>query len=89
MTEEGMSPSIRCQFCGDFGEKAEPYICPLCKEKIKQAGYVQLAPDQSLPSLYPGTRSVDGSLIDSVSYHVAQQDMKDANFKKVKQSDKI
>lgn len=37
--EDGMYSSDRCQFCGDFGEKVEPYLCPKCAEKIRKLSY--------------------------------------------------
>ena len=27
---QGMAKSSRCRFCGDFGEKWRPWICPQC-----------------------------------------------------------
>ena len=47
--EQGMYSSDRCQFCRDFGEKVEPYLCPECKTRIWELGYRKLDPDQSLP----------------------------------------
>ena len=32
--EEGMYISDRCQFCHDFGEKVEPFLCEDCRRKI-------------------------------------------------------
>ena len=39
---KGMFFSDRCQFCHEFGEKIEPYLCPDCKERIHKLGYVKL-----------------------------------------------
>jgi len=39
IVEVGMYYSDRCQFCHDFGEKIEPYLCPECIEKIIKLGY--------------------------------------------------
>ncbi len=36
---KGMYFSDRCQFCHEFGEKVEPYLCPDCKSKILKLGY--------------------------------------------------
>jgi len=32
--KKGMYFSDRCQFCVDFGEKTEPYLCERCRDKI-------------------------------------------------------
>jgi len=32
--EMGMLESDRCQFCGEFGKKVEPFLCDKCKRKI-------------------------------------------------------
>ena len=31
---EGMYFSDRCQFCHEFGEKVEPFLCEQCRDKI-------------------------------------------------------
>ena len=36
---KGMYFSDRCQFCHDFGEKVEPYLCSDCKGRIYKLGY--------------------------------------------------
>jgi len=46
--KDGMHFSDRCQFCRDFGEKAEPYLCPECVERIKKLGYRKLSVDEGL-----------------------------------------
>lgn len=33
--EAGMAQSTRCKFCGEFGVKSVPYICPDCWQEIK------------------------------------------------------
>ena len=47
-TKTGMYFSDRCQFCHEFGEKVEPYLCPKCKIRIKELGYVKLPPDSAI-----------------------------------------
>jgi len=32
--KQGMYFSDRCQFCGEFGEKTEPYLCEKCRDRI-------------------------------------------------------
>jgi len=32
---KGMGQSDRCRFCGEFYEKAKPWICPGCWETVK------------------------------------------------------
>ena len=32
--KQGMYFSDRCQFCGEFGEKIEPYLCEKCRDRI-------------------------------------------------------
>lgn len=32
--EKGMGYSDRCQFCREFGEKVEPYLCEDCRDKM-------------------------------------------------------
>ena len=44
--EAGMYFSDRCQFCHDFGEKVEPYLCPRCVEGILKLGYRKLPKDK-------------------------------------------
>jgi len=44
--ERGMYFSDRCQFCGVFGEKVEPYLCPRCEEGIRELGYRKLPKDR-------------------------------------------
>jgi len=39
--DEGMYLSDKCQFCHGYGEKAEPYLCPRCKERIEKLGYIR------------------------------------------------
>jgi hypothetical protein len=34
---KGMGQSDRCRFCGEFYEKAKPWICPECWEGVKAA----------------------------------------------------
>lgn len=39
---EGMYFSDRCQFCHEFGEKVEPYLCSSCLGKIRELGYCKI-----------------------------------------------
>ncbi len=31
---KGMWRGDRCRFCGELGEKVEPYLCDACRDKI-------------------------------------------------------
>ena len=33
--DEGMKLGDRCRFCGEFYDKAKPFICPGCWENVK------------------------------------------------------
>ena len=75
--EKGMYFSDRCQFCREFGEKVEPYLCSDCKERIKELGYVKLAENQELPPFI----YLSGSDFNAKS--TIQQCMLKAGFRKV------
>ena len=32
--KKGMYYSDRCKFCHEFGEKVEPYLCEICRNRI-------------------------------------------------------
>ncbi len=49
--ERGMYFSDRCQFCHEFGENIEPYLCPDCKARILQLGYFRLSDDKTFSQL--------------------------------------
>lgn len=82
MTEElreGMYLSDRCQFCREFGEKVEPYLCPKCKERIEKLGYVRLDADQRLPgNLYSEDENLDPHWV----CEATQQDMFNAGWRR-------
>ena len=53
-------------------------------EQIKQAGYVQLDEDQSLPQETWEREGMDAYEISENAYSLAQQDMLKANFRRIK-----
>ena len=75
---KGMAFSDRCQFCHEFGEKVESYLCLDCKNKISKLGYVKLAEDQSFPKLY----GIESSWL-FMQIRDAQEDMLKAGWRKV------
>ena len=77
----GMYFSDRCQFCHDFGEKVEPYLCPDCKERIRKLGYVKLAENQELPPNHYWAEIAFGGR--GMIYGQAQKGMLKAGFRKV------
>ena len=88
MTEEELKEKIIARFrriC-DLGRYPAELQVANIFDWFKQAGYVQLDPDQSLPETpqFDNCQLANVCCISLVSkYQLAQQDMLKANFKKV------